>query len=98
MTTYLPNRNGLPNYSTGLPPRGDFPTYSTGLPPKGGTSLGKRSRGRQAADSIEPRVGFQLYGGGLGRGEAGSRRLVAAVLRMKVLATEAKVGSSKPAK
>ena len=30
------------------------------------------SRGRRAADSIEPRVGFQLLGGGLFRGEADS--------------------------
>ena len=46
--------------------------------PNGGTSFCERSRGRQAADSIEPRVGFQLFGGGLCRGEAGSLRLFAA--------------------
>ena len=47
--------------------------------PNGGTSFCERSRGRQAADSIEPRVGFQLFGGGLCRGEADSLRLFAVV-------------------
>ena len=51
--------------------------------PLGGTSLGKRSRGRQAADSIEPRMGFQLFGGGLCRGEENSLRLFAAVQRIR---------------
>ena len=51
--------------------------------PYGGTSLGKRSRGRQAADSIEPRVGLRKYGGGLCRGAADSLRLIAAVCQQQ---------------
>ena len=51
--------------------------------PLRGTTFGKRSRGRQAADSIEPRMGFQWFSGGLCRGAEDSFRLFAAVQRIR---------------